>query len=58
MPDSRPTVYIETYGCQMNVSDSELMLGRLTASGYQSVDAPDGADTGPVRSRFGDRGSR
>ena len=44
MPDSRPTVYIETYGCQMNVSDSELMLGRLTASGYQSVDAPDGAD--------------
>src|SRR3982750_866032 len=44
MPDSRPTVYIETYGCQMNVSDSELMLGRLTASGYQSVDTPDGAD--------------
>src|SRR3954470_23694903 len=43
MPDSRPTVYIETYGCQMNVSDSELMLGRLTASGYQSVDAPGGA---------------
>ena len=28
----------------MNVSDTELMLGKLTASGYDSVDAPDGAD--------------
>jgi tRNA-2-methylthio-N6-dimethylallyladenosine synthase len=28
----------------MNVSDSELMLGRLTEVGYQSVDVPDGAD--------------
>jgi tRNA-2-methylthio-N6-dimethylallyladenosine synthase len=41
---TRPTVYIETYGCQMNVSDSELMLGALGAAGYDSVDAPDGAD--------------
>jgi tRNA-2-methylthio-N6-dimethylallyladenosine synthase len=40
----KPTVYIETYGCQMNVSDSELMLGKLTAEGYASVDHPDGAD--------------
>jgi len=39
-----PTVYIETYACQMNVSDSELMLGKLAASGYQPVDKPDGAD--------------
>jgi tRNA-2-methylthio-N6-dimethylallyladenosine synthase len=38
------TVYIETYGCQMNVSDSELMLGRLAESGYRPVDVPDGAD--------------
>jgi tRNA-2-methylthio-N6-dimethylallyladenosine synthase len=28
----------------MNVSDSELMLGKLTADGYTSVDGPDGAD--------------
>ena len=31
-------VYIETYGCQMNVSDSELMSGILTQSGYEVVD--------------------
>lgn len=42
--ESEPTVYIETYGCQMNVSDSELMLGKLAASGYQQVDVPDDAD--------------
>ncbi len=41
---SRATVYIETYGCQMNVSDSELMYGRLAAHGYDAVDGPDGAD--------------
>lgn len=39
-----PTVYIETYGCQMNVSDSELILGRLAELGYSQVNAPDGAD--------------
>jgi tRNA-2-methylthio-N6-dimethylallyladenosine synthase len=44
MTDPRPTVYVETYGCQMNVSDSELMLGKLAAHGYDAVDHPDGAD--------------
>jgi tRNA-2-methylthio-N6-dimethylallyladenosine synthase len=44
MTDPRPTVYVETYGCQMNVSDSELMLGKLAAHGYDAVDRPDGAD--------------
>ena len=39
-----PTVYVETYGCQMNVSDSELMLGKLAASGYAAVNRPDEAD--------------
>jgi tRNA-2-methylthio-N6-dimethylallyladenosine synthase len=44
MTDPRPTVYVETYGCQMNVSDSELMLGKLAAEGYSAVESPDGAD--------------
>jgi tRNA-2-methylthio-N6-dimethylallyladenosine synthase len=44
MATESPTVYIETYGCQMNVSDSELMLGRLAEYGYREVGAPDGAD--------------
>ena len=39
-----PTVYLETYGCQMNVADSELMLGKLAAAGYTHTDLPDGAD--------------
>jgi tRNA-2-methylthio-N6-dimethylallyladenosine synthase len=34
MPDR---IYIETYGCQMNVADSELMLGTLRAAGYDRV---------------------
>lgn len=38
------TVYIETYGCQMNVSDSELMLGKLAAEGYAPVASPGEAD--------------
>jgi tRNA-2-methylthio-N6-dimethylallyladenosine synthase len=43
-PGTGRTVYIETYGCQMNVSDSELMLGKLAAEGYREVQAPDAAD--------------
>src|SRR5688572_3755073 len=43
-PTPESTVYIETYGCQMNVSDSELMLGKLAASGYDQVELPEEAD--------------
>jgi tRNA-2-methylthio-N6-dimethylallyladenosine synthase len=39
-----PSVYIETYGCQMNVADTELMLGQLVAHGYGRATAPENAD--------------
>ena len=37
-------VYIETYGCQMNVADTELMFGVLGRSGFERAEAPDDAD--------------
>src|SRR5713226_10066660 len=37
-------VYIETYGCQMNVSDSELMFGVLGREGYVRTEDPAEAD--------------
>ncbi|MEP6589792.1 MAG: tRNA (N6-isopentenyl adenosine(37)-C2)-methylthiotransferase MiaB [Gemmatimonadota bacterium] len=37
-------VYIETYGCQMNVADSELMFGVLARDGYAPTESPEGAD--------------
>ena len=37
-------VYIETYGCQMNVADSELMFGVLGRAGYTRADDPAEAD--------------
>jgi tRNA-2-methylthio-N6-dimethylallyladenosine synthase len=36
--------YVETYGCQMNISDGELMEGVLMAGGYEIVSAPEEAD--------------
>jgi tRNA-2-methylthio-N6-dimethylallyladenosine synthase len=37
-------LYIETYGCQMNVADTELILGILGAEGYRRTDDPEDAD--------------
>ena len=39
-----PRIYIETYGCQMNVSDSELILGVLGRAGYVRTTDPAEAD--------------
>lgn len=36
--------YVETYGCQMNQSDGELMQGVLAAHGYEITSSPEGAD--------------
>ncbi len=37
-------VYIETYGCQMNVADTELVKGILSNTGYQFTDDARSAD--------------
>src|SRR5271165_5875383 len=38
------TFYIETFGCQMNVHDSEKVIGTLLAEGYARVEEPENAD--------------
>ncbi|MCP9874699.1 MiaB/RimO family radical SAM methylthiotransferase [Synechococcus sp. Cruz CV-v-12] len=42
----RPTVYLETFGCQMNELDSELVVGSLRAMGYSFT--PDASAAGVV----------
>ena len=37
-------VYVETYGCQMNVSDSEIVASVLEQSGFGLTSRPDEAD--------------
>ena len=36
--------FIETYGCQMNVNDSEKAAGLLESDGMERVETPEGAD--------------
>jgi tRNA-2-methylthio-N6-dimethylallyladenosine synthase len=38
------TFYIETFGCQMNVHDSEKVIGTLLTQGYSQVEKPEDAD--------------
>lgn len=38
------TVYIETFGCQMNTADTEVVLARLSETGWTTTDSPDNAD--------------
>jgi len=37
-------VFVKTYGCQMNVYDSQRMADALAADGYVATDAPEDAD--------------
>jgi tRNA-2-methylthio-N6-dimethylallyladenosine synthase len=44
-PSSGPRkAYVETYGCQMNIADGELMQGILAASGFAAAARPEDAD--------------
>src|SRR5229473_7354763 len=38
------TFYIETFGCQMNVHDSEKVIGTLIGQGYAQVETPEQAE--------------
>jgi tRNA-2-methylthio-N6-dimethylallyladenosine synthase len=38
------TFYLETFGCQMNVHDSEKVIGTLEQQGYARVETEDAAD--------------
>jgi tRNA-2-methylthio-N6-dimethylallyladenosine synthase len=37
-------LFIKTYGCQMNVYDSDRMSDVLAPLGYAATDMPEGAD--------------
>lgn len=43
-PQTCGRVFIETYGCTFNVSDSEVMAGLLERAGYEIAREPSGAD--------------
>lgn len=42
--DQRPRVYLETYGCQMNIADSQLVTAVLRRAGFASAERPEDAD--------------
>ncbi len=37
-------LYIETYGCQMNVADSEVVASVMQMAGYEPTDTEEDAD--------------
>ena len=44
LPALMKRVFLETYGCQMNVADSETMAGVLERAGIELVGRPEDAD--------------
>ena len=43
-PVDAPKAFVNTYGCQGNVADSERILGMLSEMGYSFCDSPEEAD--------------
>ena len=41
---SMKKLYIETYGCQMNVADSEVVASVMQMAGYEATESLDEAD--------------
>lgn len=44
MPKGKKRVYIETYGCQMNVADTEIVLSLLDTDGFEISDSIENAE--------------
>ena len=45
LPTKNPKkIYIKTYGCQMNVYDSDRMSDLMKSIGYENVDSPENAN--------------
>lgn len=44
MTDNDKSLYIETYGCQMNVADSEVVSSIMGMAGYVTAETPETAD--------------
>ncbi len=44
MKEDTKKIFIRTFGCQMNVRDSEALLGLFLNAGYSAVDCPEDAD--------------
>ena len=47
--EQQKTFYIETFGCQMNVHDSEKVMGTLMSQGYRQVETVEEAGPDPLQ---------
>ena len=45
-------LFIETYGCQMNVADSEVVASVMRMAGYETCETSDQADAVFLRQRL------
>ena len=44
------TIYVKTFGCSHNISDSEVMMGLLSDYGYRITDQPNEGDAWVINS--------